>query len=502
MNLAQVTTEAIAEVNRNPFSGEREVAKQLCRLFFKNDDGMPFELTDGQADIFLAILLKRDPRVHVMTYTQYGKSETVGMAVVLRSIVFCEDWTIVAGQQQKSDIIMGKAINHLFDHPALEEQIDPLGVPHIERLRHEKSRERVTWRDGGQIKALTASANNRKKVREAVTGQGARNIVQDEASLIPDDLQAMILRMLGGFPDSFLMKIGNPFYRNHFLRSWQSARYKKIFIDYNQGLKEGRLTRDFVEEMRNEPFFDVLYEVKFPASDEVLSGGYRKLVTDDLLEGAFITEEEFERDYCTLEITNRLGEKIKVPEGRPKHGGDFAGGGNDRSAYVVRWPSVMKIIETNKIADTMQQVPIVRSHLDKYNINAMDSSIDYGGLGQGVGDRLHELEVEVNRVMFGESAPDDQKHKYKNMRAYIYYQLLLWIKKGGKIVKNDAIYELLVVNYKESSEGKFQIQPKDELKKLMKDLGLQVTSPDVPDAMALTFAEPSDMLSAEDFGII
>lgn len=493
--LAQKIAEALESEK-----GEVEIGKEICRTFFKDDDGNPFELTDGQSEIFMAILLKRHLRVQVLTYTQYGKSETVAMAVDLRSIAFAEEFTIVAGQQDKADIIMGKCIKHLFDHPMLEQAIDLTGIKTAELLKHSRSQEKVTWREGGFIRALTASANNRRKVKEAVTGQGARNIIQDEASLIPDDLQAMIVRMLGGFKDSFLLKIGNPFYRNHFLKTWNSDKYHKVFIDYQQGIKEGRLTEEFVEEMRPLPFFDVLYECKFPANDEILAGGYRRLIPDELLESAFITEQEYEA-LCTQELKDENGNVVrKVPVGQPRLGGDFAGGGNDRSAYVLRWPSVARLNSTNKIKDTMQQVPIVEEIADDYHVADRDVALDYGGLGQGVGDRLHEKDRYTNNIMFGQSAPD--KAKFKNMRAYMYYELLIWLKNGGKIVRDDSFYELLVVNYKEDSEKKFQIQPKEELKKLMAELGLTVTSPDIADALALTFADNTELVDEDDFEMV
>ena len=425
------------------------------------------------------------------------------MAIDLRSITFKEPWTIVAGQQKKTDIIMSKAIRHIFDHPSLERQIDPLSVPKLERLKHEKSQDRITWLDGGEIKTLTASAQNRKRVKEVVTGEGARNVVEDEASLIPDDLQAMIMRMLGGHPDSFLLKIGNPFFRNHFLKTWQSDRYNKIFIDYKQAMAEGRFTKDFIEEMREMPFFDVLYECKFPENDDLVTNGFRKLISDKLLESCWITEEEYQKDYCTHAIKDNEGNIIrKIPEGAIRLGVDIAGGGSDRTIFTIRSPKVMKILEENHFADTMQQVPIVEIYSDIYNIADEDISLDCGGLGQGVGDRLVEKEKFVNRVMFGSSAPKGESERYLNMRAYMYYQLFKWIDNGGKIVKDDRFYELLVINYKENSEKKFQIQPKEDLKKLMKDLGIEVTSPDAADSAALTFADSSEAVEEDDFDII
>lgn len=488
--------ELVAGVLRQGFDeSERELAKKLCKLFFKDDDGNPFELTDGQADIFGIIVFKRHRRNQVIASTQYGKSETIAMATDLRAIVFGEDYTILAGDQNKTDIIMGKAINHLFDHPALESQIDPLGVPKLERLKHEKSRERITFRDGGSIRTLTADARNRKRVKEVLTGQGARNIIEDEAPLIPDDLQAMAMRMLGGFKDSWLLKIGNPFYRNHFYRTWKSPKYFRIFIDYIQALKEGRYDESFIEEMRDEPFFDILYECKFPADDQVVTGGYRRLFSDELIEKAQITEAEF-RKLCTKEIEGKEG-KINVPEGEARLGGDMAGGGSDGSEYVMRWPAVMRHEEGNKQEDTMQQVPVFRRLIGKYKMHAANAAVDYGGLGQGVGDRLHEMDVFVNKVMFGGGSPNPKK--YKNQRAYMYFEFHKWVKNGGKIVDSAILAQLPAIYYKSDSSDRFQIEPKEDLKKRLKELGLTVTSPDAADAAALTFADNSELIGEDDF---
>ena len=75
----------------NGATTRRGIAKHLCRKFFKDSYGNPFEITDGQADIFLAIFLREHLLWQIITYTQYGKSDTVSMAVILRAISFRED---------------------------------------------------------------------------------------------------------------------------------------------------------------------------------------------------------------------------------------------------------------------------------------------------------------------------------------------------------------------------------------------------------------------------
>ena len=474
---------------------ERDISKRLCAKFFKDDNGLPFRLTDGQADIFGAIVFKRHRRVQVETTTQYGKSETISMAVLLRSQSKREKWTIIAPDQAKADIIMGKSIQHIFDHEVFIDQIVLEDIPKAEKLKHKRNQERITWKNGGEIRTLTADARNRKRVKESLTGQGGRNIIEDESALIPDDLQAMVMRMLGGHKDSFLMKIGNPFYNNHFERTSKAKRYHHIHIDWHQAVAEGRYTMDFIEEMRQEPFFDILYEVKVPPKDEVVTGGYRRLFPDDLIEQALITEEEYAA-MCEVELES--GEK--VPEGERRLGNDFAGGGSDRSSFVLRTPKAMKLLETNKTDDTMQHVVTVQKYKDRFKVGSGNVGNDYGGLGQGVSDRLYELDVYVNKVMFGGSAPEPKK--YKNMRAFMYYQFKVWLENGGKIVDSPEWQELSVVYFKTDSSSRFQIEPKEDLKKRLKELNMTVTSPDVADAGALTFADNSEMIDDDDFEVV
>lgn len=463
----------------------REAAKALVRTYFKNDYSEPFELTDGQADIFNLIVTKRFPRNQVIAYTQYGKSDTVAMALIIRSTVYKEPWSIISGQKEKAMIIMSRVIQHSFDHERFQQLLDLDGSIPLERLRRERTKDNLTYKGGGAIRVFTANTKNRLAVKEALTGFGSPNIIEDEASLIPDDVQAMILRMLGGHPNNFLLKIGNPFYRNHFFRTWNSERYYKILIDYKQGIAEGRVRPDYIEEMRGEAFFQELYECLFPTGDSFTSGGWRQLISEDLLNKAFISEEE--------------ARNLKLWRG-VKHLGADIGGGGDRSAYVKRSPHVMRVLSTNNISDTMQQIPIIEGYLESEKIEDYNTVIDYGGLGQGVGDRLEEKGLEILKIRFGQSSPEPDK--YKNMRAFMYYRLWQWLLKGGRIVRDDRFLELLSVNYKQDSEQRFAIQPKEDLKKLMKERGIQASSPDVADAAVLTFAEDLERMTEDDFELI
>ena len=103
----------------------------------------------------------------------------------------------------------------------------------LDRLRRERSRNHITFTSGGGIQTLTLDARNAKRSLEATLGFGGNRLILDESSLIDDPLYSTVKRMAGGYAyrDTFLLEIGNPFYRNHFLRTWNQSNYKKIFID-------------------------------------------------------------------------------------------------------------------------------------------------------------------------------------------------------------------------------------------------------------------------------
>ncbi len=405
------------------------------------------------------------------------------MAVLLRSLAKKEPFAIVAGRKDKAQIIMARVLQHIFDNEIFYKQLELDANMPLDRLRKERSKDHIIWRGGGSIRTFSAGVRSKKMVIDSLTGFGSPNIIEDESALIDDDFQAMVLRMLGGHKDNFLLKIGNPFKKNHFFRTSLSSKYHNLFIDYKQALAEGRYSEEFIDEMKDYPFFDILYECKFPNDEDITPDGYRKLIPLSLLEESFITQEEFD----TMDKGRLVG-----------GGGDFAGGG-DRNAYVLRWENVMRLESTNQSHDTMTQVNEVMNIIDKYEMESQLFSVDYGGLGQGIGDRLHEKESFVNLINFGQGASDSKR--FQNERASMYYNLFIWLKNGGRILKDDNWYELLYINYKEDTERRFKIQPKDELKRLMREGGLKASSPDVADAGALTFAS-QEFIGEDDFSFV
>lgn len=437
---------------------KREIAKRIVLDYFKDDRGRPFVLTDGQADIFNAILFKEHQRVQIIAPTQYGKSNTIAMALILRSQCFSENFAIVTGQEKKSQIIMEKVIQHTFDDKRLYVQLEVDKAEGLERLKRERSRQRITWKCGGEIRVYTADSRNRRRVIDALTGLGSPNIIEDEASLIPDDLQAMVLRMLGGYGGGFLLKIGNPFTTGHFRKTWQSMKYQKIFIDYKQGMAEGRYTEEFIEEMREQPFFEILYACKFPEQSAIDLEGYYPILKDSEVEAAIGKAE---------------------PKGIWKMGVDIGEGG-DETVAVIRCDSFAKVVYKAKIEDLMASAKVVDDCLKRYKIQAENCFVDDTGVGAGVVDRLHEIGIDVQGIKWAESPTLEM---FKNRKAENYWNARTWIIQGGKLEENDGWREFHDIKYREDTGGKLKIKSKEDMRKA------GIPSPNVADAFALTFNE-------------
>ena len=112
--------------------------------------------------------------------------------------------------------------------------------------------------------------------------------------------------------------------------------------------------------------------------------------------------------------------------------------------------------------------------------------IDKTGLGTGVVDRLHELGYPVVGINFGSGAFDI--NRYTNKRNEIWGELLEWMRDEPVFIEADKPDEMRT----EMCAATYTLDSKTrrvliEKKKMKKDLEF---SPDLADALALTFAQP------------
>lgn len=433
---------------------EREICLGLLSLFIIEGETADKKITGGQFVIFWLLIFRPHTRVQILTSTQYGKSLVVALACVVISCIQDEVVCVLAPTKEKAKQIMRYYIEHIGDNILFRAQLEK--ETRLERLRQEESKERIILRNGGGIFILSTNEGDSKKKIEAAMGSGAKITILDEAALISDETEATVFRMIAGKgAEAFYCKIGNPFYLNHFNKSWEDARYFKVFIDYLQALKEGRYTEEFILEARGKPLFDVLFECKFPDRDEIDALGYRYLFKKEMLEAAYIEE---------------------APEGiGSRRLGIDVGRGGDESDFVIRYDNFLMLESENGSKDTMTQVT------EAERIGGDEIMVDDIGVGSGVTDRLAEKGLNVRGIRVGETATNPDR--YANIRAENAFLLREWIIGGGKIVKHPNWNQLLEIKYKENSSGRLQLEPKADMKKR----GFK--SPNTFDAACLTFAD-------------
>lgn len=463
----------------------------LVKNLYRDDFGRPFSMTETQNLIFDCIFKKGanvgKQRLWIATFTQFGKSDIVSMAVLTRVATMGEKWVIIAPSQAKARIIIGYLIKHTFDNEFTLARFKLKEGESFDAIRRERSKNRLTFDCGdnriGEVFVLSAEGRLKsgEDVGNSLMGFGSPNVVMDEAALVSDEADAKAIRMVGGFTgkgEDFVAKIGNPFKRNHFRAAYEDDAYYKINADYTIGLAEAneygekRLTEKFVEEMRKKPFFRIQYENKFPESDDIDAKGWTPLLTEDEVEAAISTDPEIKH----------IGE-LRI-------GNDVARGGANYTVWAMRSMNYLEVLGKSRQDNLTEIAGQTMFFMKDKNVSAESVFIDDVGVGGGAVDPIHYQQKKVRGVNVG--MPATESGRFVNIRAESYWRMREWIKKGGKLCachKEDWVMQLPKIKYKPDSKGRLRIMSKDE----MRSYGMD--SPDVTDAGMLSFvrAEHGDL---------
>lgn len=486
--------------------------RQVLQIF-RNDAGVGHGdlFTPTQVLIAYVIANRRFPRIQLIMPTQYGKSFCVADGVLLRVATHREKWAIIAPSEDKARIIMDYIIDRIFDDYLFSSQLETLTSK--EKLKQERSKTRITFRDGGEVRIYSGNASNTRQVKNALMGFGAPNIILDESGQISDELYATVKRMVGGAegtPEgSFLLEIGNPVYRNHFHRTWFGDRYQKIYINDEIALREGRYTKDFLEEMQDEAGYDWMYRCLFPDAEDLLPNGYRRLLSDLTIDDAMrdgLPEWHYRHNEEGQIINNQWGHPMIDDD--LLLGIDVAGGGANNTKFVLRSPKY-KIAWVAKTIDS-EDLDLVADEAEKlirqWSITDWRTVIDAGGLGHGLPAILKRRNILSKAVHFGEK---ETKHNgvtifkvpqgFVNIRAWMYWEARKWLlKEEGTLLRDDGFLELKLVNYKQNSSLNTQIEPKADMIKRKASEGVKAESPDTADAFVLTFVDTSSIVEEDD----
>ena len=166
------------------------------------------------------------------------------------------------------------------------------------------------------------------------------------------------------------------------------------------------------------------------------------------------------------------------------YGVDPARYGDDWTSIIYRKGNFARVVMKFQGQDTMRTAGEV-ARLLRENRNTR-AHIDSIGVGAGVVDRLKELDDIKDRVFGLNSAasPEDKEH-YINMRAEGWDDTNEWLK-DAVLEEHEDWYELAKPKYKIKSNGKMQIEAKDDMKKR------GIPSPNTADALVLTIMHPTE----------
>jgi hypothetical protein len=299
---------------------------------------------------------------------------------------------------------------------------------------------------------------------DALRGVRLDGVVIDEVANIRPEVWNDIIQPALSDRKGWALFIGTPaginlfselFYRASSLPDWYSTRYTVHDTDALDKAEVTRLERDMPETAFAREY---LCDFSAAGSDQLIS-------MSDVEAAARIVYS----DADVMESPLVLGV-------------DPARFGDDRSVIVLRQGlRVEKPLIYHGI-DNMQLAGMVAQVIDDRDPDAV--FIDVGG-GAGVIDRLRQLDYYIVEVPFGGKA--NQPNLFVNRRAEMWWQVKEWIANGGSIPNDTALKaELSTPTYWFDAVGKRCLESKDEIKKRLQGGG----SPDIADALALTFAYP------------
>jgi hypothetical protein len=162
----------------------------------------------------------------------------------------------------------------------------------------------------------------------------------------------------------------------------------------------------------------------------------------------------------------------------------------DRTAIVFRQGRVVFRCEAHKDRNEMEVAGMLARYWEEMQPDAI--IIDKGGIGAGIVSRLHELNVPAIGVLFGEGPQheeDPERPLHLNRRAEMWWAMKAWLEdqpcRLTPAVGDGAalVADLSAPQIKERSDRKRQLESKADMAKR------GIRSPDLADALALTFAE-------------
>ena len=310
---------------------------------------------------------------------------------------------------------------------------------------------------------------------DAMRGLRLDGIVLDEVSQLKNELWTDIVQPALSDRLGWSIFIGTPSGINLFSElyykaidedDWTAARYTVYDTDSLHPDEVTRLKRDM-----SETSFAREYLCDFSAQG------------DDQLIALADTEDAAKRVY----------QQSHVDMSPVVLGIDPARFGDDRSVIFRRQGRQAFKPVVYRGIDNMDLAARVANLIEEHDPDAVFCD---AGAGSGVIDRLRQLSYDVIEIPFGGKATKPEQ--YLNRRSEMWWLMKQWIEEGGAIPNDIALkQELATPIYWYDNVGRRVLESKDQIKKRLQGAG----SPDLADALALTFALPVAKKEMEDIYI-
>lgn len=258
-----------------------------------------------------------------------------------------------------------------------------------------------------------------------------------------------------------------------------------IFIGTPKGVN--LFSEMYYSAVKSEDWYAALY----PASKTgIIDGNELRMIKETSTEAQYAQEMECDFNAAVdnalipLDLVIKAsGKYMKAEDVAPSPkilGVDVARYGDDRSVLFPRQGLIAYAPKIYKGLDNMALAAVTAKAIEKWKPDAV--MVD-AGRGEGVIDRLRQLGHEVFEINFG-GKPMDQH--YVNKRAEMWDGLRRWIEAGGCIPDSTELQiDLCAPTYSyANAANKFELESKDKIK------ARGLPSPDLADALALTFALP------------
>ena len=350
----------------------------------------------------------------------------------------------------------------------LKQKIEPLRRTSVVEINEGELS--VRFKHNGAIIRLFGGDNP-----DAMRGLRLDGCVMDEVAQLKNELWTDIVQPALSDRLGWSIFIGTPSGINLFSElyykaieedDWTAARYTVFDTDSLHPNEVKRLQRDM-----SETSFAREYLCDFSAQG------------DDQLIALADTEDAAKRAYKRDHV--RLSPVVL--------GIDPARFGDDRSVVFRRQGRQAFKPVVYRGIDNMELAARVANLIEEHDPDAVFCD---AGAGSGVIDRLRQLDYDVIEIPFGGKAMKPEQ--YINRRSEMWWLMKQWIEEGGAIPNDVALkQELATPIYWYDNVGRRVLESKDQIKKRLQGAG----SPDLADALALTFALPVAKKVPEDIYI-